>query len=100
MIEVSEKKAHQSKFLAIKSCKSSEEVAETIKWTPGCDTLPSSVYLQKKTSLITFVGIPYHLTTIEVLDSLCWRVGKVLKFADKEPSFGGASGLRVLIKDC
>lgn len=49
---------------------------------------------------MTFLGIPYHLRTFEVLGSLCKRFGMFKEIADIEPAIGEFSGTSVLVSNC
>lgn len=68
-------------------------------WSPGLDTL-STDWIIPKACWVTFMGIPYHLLTYDVMDSLCCHFGKVKEFANLGPSVGGISGMRVKVSNC
>lgn len=68
-------------------------------WSPGVDTLSSS-WFRQKTRWITFVGIPYHLLTFEIMESLCRRFGVMKGFDKIGLEVGKLLGARVKVDMC
>lgn len=68
-----------------------------LRWSLGFDTLSSS-WFQPSTRWLMLFGIPYHLATFEVVESLCASFGKLVGVAKVAASRGGRSGMRIKVK--
>lgn len=69
------------------------------RWSPGCDTLRGS-WFKPSTRWVTYVGIPCHLRTFEVMNSLCGKFVKVKEIAELGQSLDSLSGVSVLVSNC
>lgn len=68
-------------------------------WSPGVDTLASS-WFKPSPRWVNFVGIPFHLLTVETMEHLCGGFGKVKGYTRGGADLGGLSGAKVLVDHC
>lgn len=67
-------------ILSLKELQFADRTVSQSRWTPGCDTINSAWFIPK-TRWVTFLDIPYHLQTYEVVESICKRFDLVKEFA-------------------
>lgn len=89
----------QVNVLSLKSIDVDGLCIKFLRWMPGFDTLPSS-WLQPADRWIALFGVPYHLATYEILESMCKSFGKIEKYTQYAMVKEGVTGVKVKITGC